>query len=48
MTQEEITTINLKRGTLERLKALCSRAITYDDFLNKCFDLFEQKGGETE
>jgi len=44
MAQEETTTINLKRATLERLKMLCSRAITYDLFLNKCFDLYEKEG----
>lgn len=43
---EELTSINIKRGTLERLKLLCSRALTYDEFLNKCLDLYEQKGGE--
>lgn len=48
MTQEEVTTINLKRGTLERIKTLCSRALTYDEFLNKCLDLFEKQGGENE
>ncbi len=45
---EEITTINIKRGTLERIKALCSRAVKYDEFLNECLDLYEKHGGVTK
>jgi hypothetical protein len=40
---EELTSINIKRGTLERLKALCSRALSYDSFLNECLDLYEKQ-----
>jgi hypothetical protein len=46
--EEEITTINLKRGTLERLKSLCSRATTYDEFLNKCLDIYEKQAVNAE
>jgi hypothetical protein len=45
---EELTSINIKRGTLERIKALCSRAVKYDEFLNQCLDLYEKHGGDKE
>lgn len=47
MSEQELTTINLKRATLERLKSHCSRAITYGEFLNQCLYLFEKQAVKT-
>lgn len=47
MLEQDQTTINIKRGTLERIKAMCSRATTYDEFLNQCLDLYESQEVKT-
>jgi hypothetical protein len=42
----ETTTVTIQRTTLERLKNLCTRAQSYDCFLNRLMDLYERQPKE--
>lgn len=43
MSEDDITTIQLTKGTRERLLGIGNKSETYDEVINRLIDLYEKK-----